>query len=347
MSLRFLAPLSALACALAVAACSGVADEGPGASDTDADPGEVLPFPDAPAGDAGDDAPSACAVNGVSGSCLDVSDCLAPLTAVPGHCPGPTNIQCCVPAEAVGDGGTSDASTWCPTDPAARPNEGLKEEPGATGCPAGMIRSATACVDRFEASIVIVQSDGSTKSWSPYYSPPSSQTFKAVSLRGAVPQAYISGNDAKKACENAGKRLCTSDEWLRACQGPSGFTYPYGDARQPGVCNDARIPHPAVQCFDTEASWIYSELSWPGIDQQPMTVDRTGANAGCVSADGAYDMMGNLHEWVYDGATTHTFRGGYYVDTIKNGNGCLYRTTAHALTYSDYSTGFRCCADPI
>jgi hypothetical protein len=53
-------------------------------------------------------------------------------------------------------------------------------------------------------------------------------------------------------------------------------------------------------------------------------------------------MMGNLHEWTSDAAGT--FRGGFYVDTVVNGNGCLYRTTAHDTAYSDYSTGFRCCA---
>ena len=54
-------------------------------------------------------------------------------------------------------------------------------------------------------------------------------------------------------------------------------------------------------------------------------------------------MMGNLHEWTSDPAGT--FRGGFYVDTVINGDGCLYRTTAHDVSYHDYSTGFRCCAD--
>ena len=38
-------------------------------------------------------------------------------------------------------------------------------------------------------------------------------------------------------------------------------------------------------------------------------------------------------------------RGGYYLDTHINGEGCNYRTVAHPATYHDYSTGFRCCAD--
>ena len=52
-------------------------------------------------------------------------------------------------------------------------------------------------------------------------------------------------------------------------------------------------------------------------------------------------MVGNLHEWT---AAAHpTFRGGYYLDTHINGDGCDYRTMAHAAKYRDYSTGFRCC----
>lgn len=243
-------------------------------------------------------------------------------------------------------------AAWCPTDPTARPNEGLVEEAGAPGCPKGMAKIASICVDRFEASIVIVEA-GKESSWSPYYPPPSGKTYRAVSLRGAVPQGYVSGAQAKIACEASGKRLCTNDEWLRACQGPSTFTYPYGNTRMPGVCNDARTPHPAISCFGTSASWIYSELDYPGINQQATTVDRTGSNTGCVTSEGLYDMMGNLHEWIWDDPTKYSdpvkaidFRGGFYADTKVNGDGCLYRTTAHSFTHWDYSTGFRCCADP-
>jgi hypothetical protein len=49
---------------------------------------------------------------------------------------------------------------------------------------------------------------------------------------------------------------------------------------------------------------------------------------------------------VDDPAGTGIFLGGFFVDTVNNGNGCLYRTTAHPVTYWDYSTGFRCCAEP-
>src|SRR5204863_7034312 len=38
-------------------------------------------------------APLPCAVNGQQGLCLEVSQCFG--VATPGHCPGPTGIQCC------------------------------------------------------------------------------------------------------------------------------------------------------------------------------------------------------------------------------------------------------------
>jgi hypothetical protein len=59
--------------------------------------------------------------------------------------------------------------------------------------------------------------------------------------------------------------------------------------------------------------------------------------------------MGNLHEWGSDPADSEghgRFRGGFYGDAEENGPGCLYVTSAHELAYHDYSTGFRCCADP-
>ena len=213
------------------------------------------------------------------------------------------------------------------------------------GCPSGMIPigapadGGAFCIDQFEDSLVMVDGGGA---WSPYENP-GAMAVAAVSVRGAVPQGYISGAQAEAACVNAGKRLCTDAEWLRACEGPSGDTYPYGNTVQLGVCNDHRGEHPAIEYYGTSASWIYSMLDNACLDQIPLTVDLTGSLSGCVTAEGAYDMMGNLEEWTADPAGT--FRGGYFVDTTSNGPGCTYTTTAHAFTYWDYSTGMRCCAD--
>ncbi len=218
------------------------------------------------------------------------------------------------------------------------------EPPGVAGCPPGMALVDDFCVDRWEAALVEVTAPGGlVAAWSPF-SHPTDVTVRAVSAPGLTPQGYVDQPTAAAACEAAGKRLCTDAEWLRACRGPETTTYPYGVALVPGLCNDDRPCHPVVQFFETAADWVWSQLGHPCINQLPEGLAATGEHAGCVSADGLYDMMGNLHEWTADPAGT--FRGGFYADTVVNGPGCLYATTAHNVWHWDYSTGFRCCAGP-
>jgi sulfatase modifying factor 1 len=262
-----------------------------------------------------------------------VAECYGTRHPTAGLCPGPSGIQCCSPSYAVD----------CDPNAVPQPNAGLVEEAGEGSCLPGMIPISTFCIDRFEAALVEVLAGG-TVPWSPYFNP-EGHRVRAVSLRGAVPQGYINETEAAAACAEAGKRMCTNTEWLRACQGPSGTTYPYGNTRQPGVCNDARAVHPAVELYGTGATWIYSHIDSPCLNQLADGLAHTGDHAGCVTAEGALDMMGNLHEWTSDPAGT--FRGGFYADTTINGNGCLYATTAHNRLHWDYSTGFRCCAEPL
>ncbi|MEB2310775.1 MAG: SUMF1/EgtB/PvdO family nonheme iron enzyme [Sorangiineae bacterium] len=251
---------------------------------------------------------------------------------------GPTEDAASDAADAASDG---EAGWTCDPDAAPLPNEGLVEAPGGGGCPPGMARVTDFCIDRYEASLVLMSPAGGVTTWSPFVNPGAEQV-RAVSIAGAVPQAYIDQPRAADACARAGKRLCTDDEWLMACETAAGYTYPYGEVREPGVCNDARAVHPAEEYFGTTDPWIYSELDDACLDQLPDSLDRSGANPGCVTPEGVYDLMGNLHEWTADPAGT--FRGGFFVDTVRNGDGCRYVTTAHQANYWDYSTGFRCCA---
>lgn len=268
-----------------------------------------------------------CDVAGVQGTCIDVVLCQGDHMPVPGHCPGPAEIQCCVPT------GSS-----CDPQASPLPNEGLHEAPGEPGCPAGMVNLEDFCIDRFEASLV----DAEGTSLSPFHNP-GLVPAQAVSLYGAIPQGYISGEQAGDACTRAGKRLCTNEEWLAACRGPEENIYPYGDMLQLGQCNDHRSTHPAVELFGTNDPSIFSMLDNACLNQLPDSLASTGEYATCVTEAGVFDLMGNLHEWTSD--PTGTFRGGYYVDTMINGPGCLYTTTAHNTNHWDYSTGFRCCAD--
>ena len=200
-----------------------------------------------------------------------------------------------------------------------------------TDCPSEMvyILSRDVCIDRFEAS----QGTGD-------------DSDKAVSKSGVAPWVNITWRQAKDACENAGKRLCASPEWLSACQGPQKFTYPYGANHIPGACNDDYPGgHPVCDYFGgCDGVWDSVHMNDPGINQQADTVTPGGGSPLCSSPWDVLDMHGNLHEWVADSGGV--FRGGFYGDAKKNGAGCLYVTTAHAPSYHDYSTGFRCCADP-
>jgi hypothetical protein len=203
------------------------------------------------------------------------------------------------------------------------------------------------CVDKYEASLVEILSNGDERPWSPYDAV-NGHTVRAVSEPGVIPQGYISEIQAKEACSLSGKRLCKPAEWKTACMGPEPTTYGYGKDDQPGRCNDSgRSPVAALYGgsvnLGDRSQWNSEHMNDPALNQLDGTVAATGSHEGCTNGYGVYDMVGNLHEWVADPAGT--FQGGYYQDTHINGDGCTYRTFAHAAWYHDYSTGFRCCAD--
>ncbi len=254
----------------------------------------------------------------------------------------------------------------------------IEVEPG-DGCPAGMVRipdTSPYCIDRYEAMLVGISDAGTSYPWSPYLNP-GAHRVRALSVGSMIPQAYIDKTHALAACTAAGKRLCTYREWLRACRGSAGTTYPYGNTRDQNInpanppaawdpqgdaCDDARWEHTAIEYFsylgEGSSSYVFSHLDNPCIDQLPQSLDPTGWRPRCASEDGVMDMMGNIHEWIDErdvasasGGTRTVpaghgaFAGGYYLDTYLNGAGCSYLTTAHVPSYSDESTGFRCCAD--
>ena len=207
-------------------------------------------------------------------------------------------------------------------------------------CPKEMAQVGSSCVDRWEGSLVKVESNGSETPWSPYVSP-KDEVVKAVSQPGVVPQAHISMVQAQNACQQAGKRLCKADEWKTACKGPSMTKYPYGNEHVANACVDTNRTAPLGKLYSGSAMFTSTAMNDARLNQMEGTVEKTGEAAACTNDYGVHDMVGNVHEWLDDGA----FHGGYYLDTKINREGCDYATTAHAPTYYDYSTGFRCCAD--
>jgi formylglycine-generating enzyme required for sulfatase activity len=89
----------------------------------------------------------------------------------------------------------------------------------------------------------------------------------AVSLPSVMPAASITWFQAQEACANAGKRLPTSAEWQIGANG----TPDSGPDDGTTDCNTSK-----------NAGTL------------------TGARSSCVSARGAFDMVGNLDEWVAD-----------------------------------------------
>jgi hypothetical protein len=58
-----------------------------------------------PTDDGGEDAGTACSVDGNPGQCMEVSACaaLADHVSTPGYCPGPADIECCTPTPDTAD----------------------------------------------------------------------------------------------------------------------------------------------------------------------------------------------------------------------------------------------------
>ena len=243
--------------------------------------------------------------------------------------------------------------------------------PTTARCPAEMVDvRGRFCIDRYEATLVDqkggrrlspyyhptrAQTSASFKEWSAYArgqalavpAPPDfqlSEDFepRAESREGVTPSGYLSGNLADVACRNAGKRLCTIDEWVLACRGESARKFPYGDRYEEGVCNVFREAHPG--------QILHGDMSTRHLDPRLNLVEgsagpllrKTGATTTCRSVwgnDAAYDMVGNLDEWV--DADRGAFLGGFYSRSTREG--CDAKVSSHPRAYFDYSLGVRCC----
>jgi hypothetical protein len=167
---------------------------------------------------------------------------------------------------------------------------------------------------------------------------------KAVSMPAQTPNGYVSGKYARAACENAGKRLCTHDEWMSACRGSAGRQFPYGDAYKQGACNVFRASHPALTLHGNASVGHLDPRLLLVKDKDGPLLRRTGETKSCASAWGdeaIYDMVGNLDEWVDDPGGK--FVGGFFSRSKRDG--CESVITAHPAGYFDYSLGVRCCRD--
>jgi hypothetical protein len=221
-------------------------------------------------------------------------------------------------------------------------------------CLAGMVRILNGdagldfCVDPYEGYVVEI-TDGGEQPHSPFVVI-GTAAVRAKSTPGVYPQGYISQIQATAACNAAGKRLCSATEFSQFCRGPDPSNwYPYGGEKHiAGYCNEGKGSSMTRFFGSDPTKWTYAEFNDPRLNQWDGGLAQTGSYPHCVSPYGISDCVGNLHEWGSDPADVNghgRFRGGFYGDAEANGPGCRYVTSAHELSYHDYSTGFRCCAD--
>ncbi len=157
---------------------------------------------------------------------------------------------------------------------------------------------------------------------------------------GEKPAVFVTWYEARKSCESVGKRLCKRAEWTLACEGPKRAPYPYGWERLPSPCNVSR----PVQ--EADAKKLVSPGSRAAEIARLWQADPIGSHPECVSAFGAFDMVGNVDEW-----TDNSEEGGAQVSTLNGGywgpvrNTCRLTTKTHGPEFQFYQIGFRCCAD--
>ncbi len=150
-------------------------------------------------------------------------------------------------------------------------------------CPSDMVFISTEnngfCIDKYEASPGNECPNQEVGNQEQTRVNLSEENCQPVSKPQVIPWRFISQSQAANACAKAGKRLPTDEEWYLASLGTLDLAYGW-DKDSCHVNNN----------WETQ----------PGL---------TGAGVDCISAAGAYDMIGNVWEWV-KGETNE----GFYQD---------------------------------
>ena len=139
--------------------------------------------------------------------------------------------------------------------------------------------------------------------------------FEYPNILGEMPLVNVTWHEAREKCLEQGKDLPTERQWEKACRGPDGFVYPYGDEYDKRKCR--------------------SEVSW---NDGPAA---SGTYRDCISGYGVYDMSGNVAEWTLgESVEERAVRGGYW-QRIGFYTRCSHRMFFHP-TYAAPNIGFRC-----
>jgi hypothetical protein len=217
---------------------------------------------------------------------------------------------------------TAGVTTGAPSAPAAeaprisRGAESLATR--ATSCAADAVAVGTVCLDKYEESVWRVPDPSTTNAGlvsrirlgkatvadlelggaTPLgtarddYAPCTddgqscANDIFAVSLSQVTPSRFITWFQAQQACTSARKRLPTNAEWQAAVAG---------------------TPDPGPDNGTTDCNTAST-----------FQVAATGSRASCVSAEGAFDMVGNLFEWVADWVPRSTACGSWSISATND-----------------------------
>ena len=136
------------------------------------------------------------------------------------------------------------------------------------------------------------------------------------------PVVQVTWYGAEAFCASVGGRLCDATEWSRACGGPGGQTYPYGDSYSKSICN--------------------------GVDAGQGGPAEVGEFEECVGGlAGLYDMSGNVYEWVSTCADGPCDIVGGSFDRAAPDLTCDSSHTMDGPSGHREDLGFRCCYDAL
>ncbi len=159
--------------------------------------------------------------------------------------------------------------------------------------------------------------------------------LKDQQIKDTLPVTGVTWIDAHDYCRWAGKRLPTEYEWEKAARGTDGQEYPWGNEWDPDVTNTG------------------DNTDWPE------GITPVGSFPKNLSPYGAFDMSGNVWEWVdswyqpYPGSKLEREAFGEKNKVLRGGGGgvghyalsVFYRAAARSFappTTSSDDIGFRC-----
>lgn len=180
-------------------------------------------------------------------------------------------------------------------------------------CPTDMVFVSDSgggfCIDRYEESagkLCPVADPGNQFDTNSDVSQP---LCMPVSVAGADPWTNIPLTEAMELCARVGKHLTKNSEWYRAALGTP-------DNESDSGCVLGRIGESHAE--------------------------RTGSHSACISSSGAYDMVGNVWEWIDANVVDGSYAGrmlpdeGYVSEADVDGVAVKTGTTSSAIFHGDY-----------